>query len=299
MQISEQFMKNTGMGLQLEFDEFVPTILRKLYKMPNAKEAVNWGKPAFLLMGNAGAGKTTQLLTLPGKKYAYLFDPRAINSLKGYDIEYDAFLADDLQLGAVSLSKGRSDPKNPKKKPGDLYNRWEKDFEKKQSEGFFDQFDAIMFDSFTTFSDMVMDRILEINGRAGQFPQQDDWGGQMQTISNVIRTFVAMDKVLLCTAHEELKQDEGTKRMQNTILLTGRLRIKLPLLFSELLHMECASTPTDIKYQIQTRPDRLNPAIRTSFKGLDMFHDVTVKNWANPENYGLGKIMKEYSWEKK
>jgi len=43
---------------------------------------------------------------------------------------------------------------------------------------------------------------------------------------------------------------------------------------------------------VQTRPDRTNPAIRTTFKGLDMFHDVTIKDWDKPQDYGLGKLLK-------
>jgi len=158
--------------------------------------------------------------------------------------------------------------------------------------GYFDNFDNICFDSFTTFSDVVMDRILKLNGRAGKFPQQDDWGGQMQTITNVVRTYAAMDKVLLFTAHEEFKQDGDTGRMVNIILLTGRLRVKLPLLFSEMLHTECTSTAEKIGYQVQTRPDRYNPAIRCTMRDLKMFQDVTIEDWDNPQNYGLGKILR-------
>ena len=158
--------------------------------------------------------------------------------------------------------------------------------------GGFDAYDNICFDSFTTFSDIVMDRVLQLNGRAGQFPQQDDWGGQMQTITNCVRTFVSMNKTLLFTAHDEFSQDKVTSRMQNIIMLTGKLRVKLPLLFSEILHLDCASTPTEIKYQAQTRPDRINPAIRCTFRGLEMFEDMTIKDWKNPKSFGLGRLLK-------
>lgn len=296
--------------------------------MPNAKNATeeDVGKPKFLLLGPSGSGKTSQLLTLPGKTFAYLFDPSALSTLKGYDIEYELFMPGRVNLGAVSLSKGKSDRKTTDTS-SDTYTRWEADIDKKllpdenkyglterrvwvrdadteedsdaghwevleQPACWLDQFDNIGFDSFTTFSDMVMDRILKINGRPGQFPQRDDWGGQMQTITNVVRTLVSMNKLLLFTAHEEFKQDNETSRMQNIIMLTGRLRVKLPLLFSEMLHMECASTPTEVKYQMQTRPDRLNPAIRTSFRDLEMFHDVTISDWKNPTRFGLGKLLR-------
>ena len=233
--------------------------------MPNAMNTEDIGKPNFLLLGPTGSGKTSQILTLPGKTFCYLFDPSALATLKGHDIEYELFLPKKVSTAAISLSKGKSDPVKDED-ASLLYVKWNDDSDEKMRSGFFDQFDNICFDSFTTFSDMVMDRILKLNGRAGKFPQQDDWGGQMQTITNVVRTYTSMDKVILFTAHEEFKQDSESGRMQNIILLTGRLRVKLPLLFSEMLHMECASTASKIEYQIQTRPDRMNPAIRCTLK---------------------------------
>ena len=262
--------------------------------MPNAKDVTDEeiGKPKFLLIGSTGSGKTAQMLTLPGKTFAYLFDPSALSTLKGYDIEYEEFMPTKLNLGAVSLTKGKSDPKTAKTDAADIYSQWALDADEKKNSGYFDQFDNICFDSFTTFSAIVMDRVLKLNGREGQFPQQDDWAGQMQTITNVVRDFIAMKKVLLFTAHDQFKQDSVTSRMQNVIMLTGQLRVTLPLLFSEIWHMECASTATEEKFQVQTRPDRLNPAIRCTFKGMEMFHNVTIKDWNNPTDYGIGKLLK-------
>jgi hypothetical protein len=261
--------------------------------MPNAKDITSEqvGKPKFLLVGPTGSGKTSQACTLPGKTFAYLFDPSALATLRGQDVEYEEFVPERLNLGAVSLSKGKSDPKTKTDAP-DIYTMWEKDFTIKQEEGYWDEIDNIVFDSFTTFSDIVMDRILFLNGRTGQFPQQDDWGGQMQTITNVVRTLTGMNKILLFTGHDEFRQDEASKRMQNTILLTGRLRVKVPLLFSDIWHMECVSTAGEHKYQAQTRPDKMNPAVRCTFRGLEMFHDMTIKDWSKPGEYGIGKLLR-------
>jgi len=261
--------------------------------VPNAKDVTDEdiGKPKFLLIGSTGSGKTTQILTLPGKTFVYIFDPSALATLKGYDIDYEEFVPTRMNLGAVSLSKGKSDPITQKMDQGLIYNLWATDADKKEAEGFFDDYDNICFDSFTTFSAIVMDRVLKLNGREGQFPQQDDWAGQMQTITNVVRQFIGMNKILLFTAHDQFKQDKASSRMQNVIMLTGQLRVSLPLLFSEIWHTDCASTANLEKFQIQTRPDRLNPTIRCTYKGLDMFHDMTIKDWDKPQDYGIGKLL--------
>lgn len=264
--------------------------------MPNAKtlDIHAGGKPKFLLVGSTGGGKTTQIVTLPGRTFAYLFDPSALSTLRGFDIEYETFFPEKVQISAQSLSKGKSDKPIPgsTEDASSVYREWEEDFEKKIESGYFDNFDNIAFDSFTTFSDIVMDRILFLNGRPGHFPQQDDWTAQMASITNVVRTLVGMNKLLLFTAHDEFKQDETTKRMQNVLVLTGKLRIKMPLLFSEIWHMDSQCTAEKIQYVAQTRQDTLNRTIRCTIKDIPMFADMTIKDFKRPQDYGLGAILK-------
>lgn len=266
--------------------------------MPNAKDAIAAVNETFLLTGNPGSGKTAQLATLPGRKFLYNFDPGSIATLRGQDIEFESFLPDVLKLDISPLSDSAR-KKAAKIAPKDLipvaYENWEKDFYDKIRSGFFANIDVIGFDSLTTFSDVVMDNILYMNGRYGQFPQQDDYAPQMVAISNVFRTLNGMGKTILVTAHEELIKDEQTGRVTNQILVTGKLRVRLPLLFTEILRCECKSTPKEEKFIIQTRPDRLGPYVRCTMRGLEMYEDVTIKDWNKPGEYGLGKILKNTS----
>lgn len=263
--------------------------------MPNARDAdINEiGRPKFLLVGSTGSGKTAQIATLPGRTFAYLFDPSALATLRGFDIQYEAFYPSKVNIAAQSLTKGKQDTPKSKEDASEVYRLWETDFEAKTKAGFWDSIDNICFDSFTTFSDVVMDRILFLNGRPGHFPQQDDWTAQMQAITNVVRTLVGMNKLLLFTAHDEFKQDETTTRMQNVLVLTGKLRVKIPLLFSEIWHMECQSKPDAHKYVAQTRPDRMNPTIRCTIRDLEMFEDVTITDWKKPSGSGIGRILRD------
>lgn len=263
--------------------------------MPNAKtlDIHAGGKPKFLLVGSTGGGKTSQIVTLPGRTFAYLFDPSALSSLRGFDVEYETFFPEKVNISAQSLTKGKGDRPLGKDDASEVYREWEEDFEKKISTNYFDAFDNIAFDSFTTFSDIVMDRILFINGRPGHFPQQDDWTAQMASITNVVRTLVGMNKLLLFTAHDEFKQDEQSKRMQNSLILTGKLKVKLPLLFSEIWHMDSACTADKIYYTAQTRSDRMNPTIRCTLRDMPMFADMTIQDWSKPQNYGLGKLLRD------
>lgn len=261
--------------------------------MANARDAHATSKHKFLLLGDTGAGKSTQILTLPGKTFAYLFDANAILSLRGHDIDYEEFLPDKLNLSVKSLTKDKGD--RTTNYQSDIYVQWEKDFEAKVKDGFFNNYDNIVMDSATTFLDLIMDRVLTINGRAGSWPQQDDYGPQMTSFTAVCRTLVSLNKTLLMTGHLETKQDAVTQRILRGPMMTGRLKTKIPLLFSDILICEAENDGRgNIKHKIQTVPDRLTTSVRCSFKGLQPFEDVTIDWKKSPVGQGIGGlIMKE------
>jgi AAA domain len=261
--------------------------------MPNAKDARDKVKSRFLLLGDTGSGKTTQILTLPGKKFMYLFDSNAILSLQGFDVDYEEFLPDNLNLSVRSLAKAAGGDKVTNYK-NETYREWEEDFENRIKNGFFDDYDVIGLDSMTTFLDLIMDRVLTINGRAGTVPQQDDYGPQMLTFNNVCRTLVSMGKTVFMTGHMETKQDEATKRIFRTPMITGRLKIKIPLLFSDIFVCEAENDGNgNVKHKIQTVPDRMTTCVRTAFRDLNGFEDVTI-NWdKDPIGQGIGRFLSE------
>ena len=267
--------------------------------MPNAINAHEASTLKILVLATTGAGKTTQFLTLPGKKFMYLFDPNGILSLQGYDVDYEEFLPDVMNLDVKSLDKEVKKASAPtmKRTNTDVYRRWEEDFESKIESGFFNDYDWIGMDSFTTLSDMVMDEVLRINNRPDSWPNQDDYGPQMLTLKNIVRTMTSLGKNIYFTGHIEMKQDELTKRIYNTPIMTGRLKATLPLLFSEIFVLEVVSDGKGaVEYTIQTKPTRDTPLIRTSMKGLEIFENVSI-NFNEPvEGQGLGGII---NWSRK
>lgn len=260
--------------------------------MANAKDAHATAKHKILLLGDTGGGKTTQLLTLPGKKFVYLFDANAVLSLKGHDVEYEEFLPDQLNFSVKSLSKDKGGDRTTNHQ-SNVYVEWERDFNDRVKSGFFDGFDVIGLDSATTFLDLIMDRVLTINGRAGQWPQQDDYGPQMTSFTNVCRTLMSLDKTIFMTGHLETKQDETTKRIIRGPMMTGRLKTKIPLLFSDILICDAENDGRGAsKHRIQTVPDRLTTTVRCSIKGLKPFEDVTIDFTKPLGDQGIGGLLK-------
>lgn len=282
--------------------------------MPNATD-YKGGTEKFLLIGQTGSGKTSLFTTLPGKKFMYIFDPNALNTIQGQDIDYELFVPDAMNKAVQSLSgKVVSDKPSEKVEPT-TYVEWEKDFEKKLSmctlcgcniaeestksdcnhHRFFDDYDVLGFDSITTFAELVMDRVMYINGRFGKQPMQDDWAAQINTLKNVFRETTALPLQFFATAHKDMKQDELTKKMYYHIILPGQLRVKLPLLFSEIYNCEVDMDENNQSiYKIQTKPDRFHPVSRCTL-GLPQFVDVTIPEGVEDRSkYGLGKILREH-----
>jgi len=242
-----------------------------------------------------GSGKTAQILTLPRPTFAYIFDPNSLLTLRGHDIEYAQFLPNDLNLDVVSLKKGegglhKRGPQVMKQKVTG-YENWEKDFDSRD----FSKYNSIAIDTATTFLDLIMDYVLQINGRPGQWPEQDDYGPQMVTFTNCIRTFASLGKTLICNGHYEVWQDRKTQRTTRQLMMTGRLRTKIPLLFSDVFYCEAtADEKGQPVYTVQTVKDKDIPAARCSFTGLNAIENVTLDYNADLENQGLGNLI---AWE--
>lgn len=262
--------------------------------MPNAKD-FKGGNEKFLIVGGAGTGKTTLFTTLPGKKFMYLFDPNALNSIAGEDIDYELYTPDVLNMNVIPLSKDKISDKSQMPFSCETYLKWEQDFEKKIRDNFFKDYNALGIDSFTTLADLVMDRVQFLNGRYGKQPEQDDWSAQINTIKNIYRNITSLNLISFTTAHKDLKQDNLTKRIEYQIMMPGQLRSKLPILFSEIYGTSVATNEKgELIYQIQTFPDRFNPVARCSL-GLGQFVDVTIPKGAKDKTqYGLGKILREH-----
>jgi hypothetical protein len=174
-----------------------------------------------------------------------------------------------------------------------VYTAWERDAEDKIKSGFFDGYDVIAIDSCTTLLDLIMDYILNINGRPGSWPHQDDYGPQMMTFISVIRTFAGMGKTLFVTGHLSLEKDDLSQAIYRVPIMTGKLKDKIPLIFSDVYATDAHNDGKGkITYTIQTVSDRRTPIIRSSIKGLNPSEDVTIDWSKDAVGQGLGGILK-------
>lgn len=269
--------------------------------MPNAKDLEQSNQIRFLVAGYMGSGKTNLVKTLPGRKFMYVFDPNALQTIRGTDIDYEEFIPDvmDLDLSVKTLKQGVGDRPRSKREPI-TYVEWEKDFEQKHEKGFFEQYDWLCFDSFTNFLEIIMDRVQFLNGRLGKQPEQADWAAQMITCQNVWRVLTGLKLGVYATAHLDLRQNETSKKTYNHLMMTGRLRVRIPQLFNNVW---TAHADLDDKgrphFLMQTYPDKEYPSIRTQF-ATEPFEDVTIPSnlpkGADLSQYGLGALLRKFGY---
>ena len=76
-------------------------------------------------------------------------------------------------------------------------------------------------------------------------------------------------------------------------MMTGRLKTKIPLLFSDIFGCDTEVDSKGVKrHRIQTTPDRMTATIRTATKGLAPFEDVTLDFSRDLTTQGIGRLLK-------
>lgn len=261
--------------------------------MPNARDAAQSATQKILMLGAAGSGKTSAIWTLPGRKFAYVFDPNSVASLRGLDIEYEEFLPDTLELDASlrGFNKGSKDDKPLTKREPTTYLRWTEDLNKRHEQGYFANVDWLCIDSLTLLANAVMDRIMFLNGRYGGIEDLSDFRVAGSKIAEVFRSLCSLPVNIYATGHIQSFQDDKTKRIETQINLPGKARQLLHLLFSNIW-LASGSTDDKQEYSIRTRPEpRGFQHIRTTLQGLADIESMTVKDWKNPERYGVGRLL--------
>lgn len=262
--------------------------------MPNAKNATVHEK--FVLIGGTGSGKTTQFLTLPGKKYAYIFEPAALSTLRGYDVDYDIFLpgAEEADIGAHTVLKDHKQTFDQPTVEPKVYLNWCEDINAKWEADFFSSYDAILIDSLTLLGKHCLNRTQWLQRKAKRDDERTDYRIAGERLGNVALQLATLPCTILMTVHHEYRKNDTTSRLENRLTMPGSARLIIPRTVSNIWVCSCESTKDKPdRYFVQTRPSRENNSIRTSmrFSELKMYHDVTIDDLTTPEKYGIGGLL--------
>jgi hypothetical protein len=235
-------------------------LIQKSFEEDKTTETFN-----AIIMGDIGSGKTHLLRTARRPIFIDSFDPGGTKTLRD-DPGY-------MKAGGILVDSRfeREDPKKPS-----VMKLWDKEFNRRRQEGFFNNIGTYVIDSATTWADAVMNFVLQSNNRAGGTPQQMDWMIQMNIIRDAMKVMCSLPCDCILTAHIDFDKDEATGRMMGGLMMTGKLKKKIPLLFDEIYLATAKDSAKGTVYSLQTRPSTMFPGIRTRLGTNNRFEQYEV-----------------------
>lgn len=192
-----------------------------------------------MVYGYMGSGKTHLLGTARKPVLIHAFDPGG-----------EKTLADQIESGEV-LVDARFQSEDAKKPTA--FRSWEREFDRLRNSDFFEHIGTFAIDSITTWSEALMNAILKAQGRAGGIPQMQDYLVQINTIRDYVKIITALPCDVILTGHVDTEKDEVTGRITTGIMVTGKLKEKIPLLMDEVYMTMAKETSKGIEYSILTR----------------------------------------------
>ena len=254
------------LDLKIEADR-----LRDMYREDSHKDTFN-----ALIYGASGTGKTTLLKTCRKPVLVHSFDPGGT-----------VVLRDEIEQGSI-LVDTRFEYEDPTKPIA--AKLWDNEYHRLKKLGFFDHIGTYALDSVTTWAQCVMYDILKQQGRSGKvsvtgksyvgIPQKNDWMPQMIVMENAIRDFLALPCDIILIGHDTMDKDEVTGKMYSSIMITGQLKKRVPLLFQEIYYSMVKETSAGLDYQLLTRATGMYQARTRLGKGgeLETYEKPDIKH---------------------
>jgi len=209
--------------------------IRDLYKNSPIKDSFN-----AIVYGYMGTGKTRLLGTARKPVLIHSFDPGG-----------EKVLVDQIKTGEVMVNNSFQEENS--KRPT-AYRGWEKEFDRlRGTDGFFESIGTYAIDSVTTWSEALMNAILKENGRTAGTPQMQDYLVQINTLRDSIKLITSLPCDVILTGHVDSEKDEMTGRVSTGVMITGKLKEKLPLLMDEVYMTTSRESSKGVEYTILTR----------------------------------------------
>ena len=145
--------------------------------------------------------------------------------------------------------------------------------------GYFDSLGTYALDSTTTWAQDIMYEVMKKAGRSGGQPFQNDWLPQMTIIENAIREMIALPCDVILIGHDDSDKDEATGKMFISLMITGKLKRRVPLMFDEVYVAMTKESSKGVEYQLLTRKTGLYQArSRLSNAGqIEMYETPDIK----------------------
>ena len=230
-----------------------------------------------IIYGKTGSGKTSLLRTCRMPIHVDSFDPGGTKVLEGSAILNEVEYQDEMKKGNIIVDSRfeDEDPLNPK-----VAKLWDDEYHRRKKLGYFNYLGTYVIDSMTTWAQCIMYAIMKKAGRVGAQPFQQDWLPQMTVIENSLRDMVTLPCDCVLIGHADTNKDDATGKMFISLMVTGKLTTRIPLLFDEIYYANTKETSKGIEYQLLTRSTGLYTARSRLAKDgkIDIYEPPVIKD---------------------
>ena len=213
-------------------DQIVKDIAAGIYKFRIAV----YGKPK--------SGKSRLMDTFPGN--LGIIDCDSGGSVYGTKREAMEKAGKAFPYGrtVITIKEASADNVNAWKQVTDAYDYFLKD----------PKIDGIVWDSWSTISDIMVFEIQRCAGTLGKMPSQPEYGKIKSSTKEVLHKAFASGKHMLYIFHEQTEKDEFTGRVWTLPLMVGKIREEIGRYYDEIYHTSVGEgAGNSFKYQIQTK----------------------------------------------
>lgn len=238
--------------------------IHELYNNDDKQKSFN-----ALVLGETGSGKSFLLRTARKPVHIDSFDPGGTKCLQK---EKSTELLDGILADTRFESEDRLNPS--------VYQLWKTEFERRRKMGYFDYIGTYVIDSSTSWAEVIMNRLLQKVGLAGQAPRfTKDYTPQKIEIYNMLSLCLDLSCDFILTGHLEQYEDAVDKTIRYRYMVTGKGAIIIPTKFDEIYCMVPKETSEGVTYRLLTKNTGTYTACSRLAKGglLDTYEKPDIK----------------------
>ena len=224
--------------------------VRKMYEEDPRAKRFN-----ALIMGRTGTGKTHLLTTCRKPVLLHSFDPGG---------SLTRALQPDIKKGNIVVDNRFEEDsvEDPR-----AWVLWERTFRDLRAKKAFNYFGTYAVDGLTSAGEVLMNQIVKVDTKnTTGIPQLQNYLRQQITLVNMIRQALMLPCDVIFTGHIGTEKDEVTGTIVTALFVSGKLVIKIPLLFDEVYVTQVRRSSSGSSYGILTTNDGLYQA-RTRMGG--------------------------------
>ena len=211
--------------------------IRNLYK-----ERTKDSNFTALVMGEPGMGKTHFICT--GNKPILIdsFDPRGTTVI---DIEFAKEIRDGDIIVRTFWGESYKHPS--------MYKEWEAQWERDIRDGFLSHFGTYAIDSLSTFMDAMSNKVSKDKGRSGGTLAIQDYIPLYNTLKDIIKLTSSQQCDFILTGHLQPYENELTREIKCELEAYGKLKVQVPLLFTEKYVLLAKPSSSGLQYKVLTQ----------------------------------------------